>query len=223
VIRDQRGAALIVVLMALTLLLGLGGGLAMLTTTEADLAVHFGHGLEALYAAEAGLERAMLDLRLAPDWSAALDGSARSTFAVGAPSGPRPLPAGGTLDLTAATNLELCGRTSVCSEAEMDATTAERPDGVNNPRWRPYAFGPIRDLLPAGRIRSRLYVVVWVGDDPWEIDGAPLVDGQPAVSPGHGVVRLRARAYGARGARRGIEVVVARISAGVRVVSWREL
>jgi hypothetical protein len=105
----------------------------------------------------------------------------------------------------------------------MDAATAERPWGPNNPRWQLFSYGWLRNALPAGAIDSAYYTVVLVADDPSEIDADPSRDGLPP-SPGAGVVELRAQVFGPRGARRTIDVTVARTDAGSpRIVSWREM
>src|SRR5690606_30014092 len=107
-------------------------------------------------------------------------GAVRSSFVDGDP-GARTAPDGTRLDLVALTHVERCGRGSPCADGD-----AVRP-------WRLYAHGPIHALLGPGRIASRAYVVVWV-----------------AGTTGPEVLAVRARAYGPFGARRGIEVLVAR-------------
>jgi hypothetical protein len=64
-----------------------------------------------------------------------------------------------------------------------------------------------------------VYLVAWVGDDPYEDDGDPLRDG---VGRGHGRLAFRVRAYGGHGARRDIDVVVAGIPGSPRVIRWME-
>ena len=177
--------ALLVVLMATTLLMALGAGLALLTATEARIAAHFAAGFEALYAADAAIERVVADLAVTADWSAVTSGSARSSFVDGQPPGTRRLADGSEIDLAA-------------------AGTA----GAGGP-WRLYAHAPISQMLPAGRIRSRVYVVIWVAD--------------AAGATGGDVLVLRARAYGVHGARRTVEASVARGDTRPRLLSWREL
>jgi hypothetical protein len=80
------------------------------------------------------------------------------------------LPDGTQLDLNQATDLVNCGHPS-CSSAEMSVRTADRPWGPNNPIWRLYAHGPLATFGSHGAIDSRVYVVVWVSDDPLENDG----------------------------------------------------
>jgi hypothetical protein len=146
----------------------------------------------------------------------------RSPFVDGPPFGRRSLSDGATIDLEAVVNLANCQKTTACSDAEMDAQTSDRPWGANNPRWRLLSYGWLRDVLTAGVIDSAYYTIVLVGDDPSESDADPSRDGVPP-KPGAGIVELRAQGFGPRGARRTINVTVARTSAGdVRVISWRE-
>ena len=70
------------------------------------------------------------------------------------------------------------------------------------------------DMLPTDTINSRMYVIVWVADDPSENDGSAKIDGGAPVddddNPGVGVISLLAHAYGPDGVRRVVEVTVAR-------------
>jgi hypothetical protein len=75
-IAGERGTALIFALASMSLLMALGGALLTLTSTEAAIAARFRDGLQASYAAEAALGRAMLDLRSAPDWVAFVEAAA---------------------------------------------------------------------------------------------------------------------------------------------------
>ena len=104
-VRNERGVALIIALMTLMLLSGLGLGLLVITTSEGTLAVNNRDSSEALYAADAVVERVMQDLLLATDWNGLLQGTTQSPFLDGPPSGTKSLPNnGGTIDLTALTN-----------------------------------------------------------------------------------------------------------------------
>jgi type IV pilus assembly PilX-like protein len=219
--RQEDGVALIVALMAMMLMMALGLTLIMTTTTETRISANYSQGTEALYAADAAVERVMDDILTVPDWNDILRGTARSAFVDGTPSGVRTLPDGSMLDLDKATSMLDCGKTS-CSAADMDAWTDERPWGSNNPRWQLYAYGPISSMLPTDTINSNDYVVVWIADDPSETDNDPTTDGAPGVNcdqsndptctsnPGLGVLAMHAEAYGPGGAKRVIEVTVAR-------------
>jgi hypothetical protein len=77
---DEHGVALVLTLMSIVLLLTLGGALIVVTSTETTIAARFRDGLEAFYAADAGIARAVVDLRTA-DWDAARAGTSRSSFA----------------------------------------------------------------------------------------------------------------------------------------------
>ncbi len=224
----ERGVALVVALLAMALMSALGAALVLTTSSESLVASRFRDGSLALDAADAALERALGDLTTAADWNPVLDGSARSTFFDGPPSGARTTPAGVTVDLTAVVNLANCGRRTACTPADMDAATADRPWGVNNPRWQVYACGSLDRLLPAGTVKSPFYVVVLVGDDPSEDDGDPLRDGIGPANPGRGAIALQGEAFGARGLHAVIRMVVSRAGpvlahAGIRVLLWREV
>jgi len=209
-LRDETGSALVIALMATLLLTALGLSLVLTTSSETILSSNYRGGQEALYAADAGLERAMLEIPGVTNVTSLLGGTVKSSFIDGAP-GSRNLPNGKTLDLLALTNLNNCGKTSSCSTAEMNAVTTDRPWGANNPRWQLYAYGPINSLLPAGQINSPFYVVVWVADDPAETDGDPTTDdGTGSNAAARGVVVLRAESFGPFGSHKVVEATVQR-------------
>jgi hypothetical protein len=206
----DRGAALITALMAMLLLTALGLALVLSTTTEMMIAGNYRNGQEALYAAEAGIERSMQDLVAVPDWSAIPAGNMTSGFIDGPPGGPRTLPDGATLDLTEATNLATCGKISECSPVDTNAGPDDHPWGQDNPRWHLYAYGPINRLLPTGTLNSLMYVVVWVGIGQSEGGNDQTGDGKAQANPGREVMAIRAEAFGPSGSRRVVEVTVAR-------------
>ena len=213
-VRDERGVALIVALMSMMLLTALGLGLVMTTMTETMITNNYRDSGEALYAADAGVERVMQDLLTIPDWNRILQGTAQSSFVDGTPTGARTLPDGTSLDLTAATNMLNCGKTATCSEGEMDAWSVDRPYGENNPRWRLFGYAPLADLIETGTIVSPMYVVIWVADDVGETDNDPTMDGGPPVGApdnyGAGIMLMRAEAFGPQGSRTTVEVTVKR-------------
>ena len=59
----------------------------MTTTSESMIARNFRAAGEGRYAADAAIERALVDLAAAPDWNAVLAGGRPSTFVDGPPSG----------------------------------------------------------------------------------------------------------------------------------------
>jgi hypothetical protein len=205
------------VLLAMMLLMALGGGLLMVVTTEIRVAAHYRDGVEAFHAADALVERIRAELRQVSDVTAVLTGAFTSTLVDGLHGGDRMI-GGVTINLTDITHLELCDRVGPCSNAAIAAVTAERPWGANNPRWRLYAHGWL-DAATGAAAGRPVYLVAWVGDDPDEDDGDPMRDGDGA---GKGCLALRVRAYGGHGSRRDIDVVIAGIPARPRIVRWAE-
>jgi hypothetical protein len=216
--------ALIVAVMSMLLMSALGAALVLTTSSDVLIAANFRSAHEAVYAADAALERAMDDLATIPDWNAVLDGSSQSTFNDGAPGGIRTLADGSSLDLGQALNMMNCRKMTTCTPSNLTTDTALRPWGENNPVWRLFAYGPLSAMLPNHALDSPYYVVVMIADDPSENDGDPLHDGGIAMNPGSGVLALHAEALGPRGARQIVEMTVARAApgqGGMRVLSWR--
>jgi hypothetical protein len=184
-IRDERGLALIIALMATVLLTGLGMALVLLTNTETMITSNYRDAQETLYAADAGVETAMQDLLLEADWNRVLSGTERSGFFDEAAT--TTLPDGTRLDLDAA-------------RAHLQRQTDDLDLwGANDPQWQWYARGRGANLLPGGDLTSDVYVMVYVADDPSETDGDPSRDA-------NGVLSLRVEAYGRAGSRKVLEV-----------------
>ena len=215
-------------MMAMALMLAFGSALVLVAITETKISAYHANGIAALYAADAALERALVDLAQLGTWDAALSGAATSTFTDGSRGGIR-IVSGTRIDLDEATRSLRCGRPAPCSDADVAAFASDRPYGLNNPRWQLYAWGPLAQMDSGDR--SSPYVAVWVGDDPAERDGDPLRDGTDRDDPGRGVIRLISQAFGAAGVRRAIEMTIVRrpdpddaaAPAPLRVVSWREV
>jgi len=224
----HRGIALILALLITSFLAAVGLGLAVVVFMDRLASGNVRGVVALLHAADAGLELAAHDLARA-DWQAVLQGSEQATFSDGSPTGVRAVPGGGAVDLTAETNMLNCGKTTTCTAAQMDANSDERPWGVNNPRWRLYAYGAFENL-PALARPTPCYLAVWIADDGAEVDGEPEVDGE---LEGRGVLRARAVAYGPAGARHAVEAELARVCVGapaeeicqpgIRVQSWQEV
>ena len=205
-IRDERGAALIVALMATMLLTALGMAAVLVSNTEGMITANYRRSSEAIYAADAAVEMAVQDLLMVPRWNDVISGGAvgspavssmTSSFVYGSASAEFDIPAGGKITLC-------CSSSSVSGQLQSE-TNAANLWGVNNPSWRLYAWGPLASILPTQTVGSDAFVAVWVADDPSESDGNPMVDA-------NGVLTLHAEAYGAGGTRKIIEVTVARTS-----------
>lgn len=219
--RDERGSALILVLLCAVLFLALGSALAVVASTELTISAAFRESAAALAGADAAIVRVTADLAVAPDMNAVLTGAASSTFIDGPAAGARTMPDGTVVDLGVLTNIERC-EGIVCTVAQLDAVTVDRPWGANNPRWQRYASGWLRDLTPQADA-PHVYVIVWVGDDPFETDADPLTDDPDPDAPGHDAVLIRATAYAASSVRRRLEVVARRDEGVVRLTAWREI
>ncbi len=221
---NERGLAIVLAMMALLMLSTLGAGLVLTSSTEAAISGNFRAATEARYAVRALAERAMADLAGLAAWDPVLGGMVRSSFVDGSPGGTRPMAGGATIDLSAIVNTANCGQAAGCTAAQMNAVTAARPWGANNPRWQLYAWGPIGLLDGASVPVPRLYLVALAGDDGAENDGDPAVDGVAPGNAGAGRLMLRAFAFGPGGIRSGRELTVARLADGrVNVLSIKEL
>jgi hypothetical protein len=221
--RSDTGSALIAVLLAVVLIGALAAALVLGATAETAIAANFQRSSEVDYAVEAIAQAVVPELQAVRDWTAVLNGSTQSRFVDGAGHGSRTLADGSTIVLEEIVNLANCDKTSACTDAEMDAVTADRPWSVNNPRWQLYVYTPLDAVLPAGAASSPYYVVLMVGDDPAENDGDPTVDGgAPATgeadNPGFGRLMLRAEAFGPAGAHSRLDLTIGR---SVRVLTWR--
>ena len=214
----------IIALMIMLLMSALGSALVLTTSSEVLISANFRNAQEGLYAADAALEIARDNLASIPDWNPVLDGSTRSAFVDGPPSGVRTLADGSLLDLGQTVNMMNCRKATPCSSSNLTAITALRPWGANNPVWKLFAYGPLSSLLTGHGIDSRYYVIVMVADDASENDNDPLRDGDSATNPGTGVLALRGQAFGPRQTRQVVELTVTRrggAGGDVEVLSWR--
>ncbi|HUF48441.1 MAG TPA: hypothetical protein VMM93_11545 [Vicinamibacterales bacterium] len=199
VLDEDAGAALVVVLIASALAASIGLGLVTLSNTERAIAANYQAAVESRHAAEAVLERALVDVRQAADLTTLTSGSLQSTFVWG---GLTPVtPAGRQLDLFALT---------AAVQAGVDTTRW----GADSPEWRLFAYGPLARLGVAGDVPSLYYGVVWLADDPADGDGNPSVDT-------NGVVMVLAESFGPGAVR---HAVIATVEGAGRLVvrSWRD-
>lgn len=224
--RSSRGIALVSVLIAMLLLSTIGAGLVIVTSADTLIGANVGAASETFYAANAAFERTLAELRIAPDLSALLSGSAPSAFTDGTAGGVRELTDGTRVNLTQAVSLANCSRLAGCSEADMNAGGRDRPWGSRNPRWRLFSYGPFAGSMSGGAQSSwPTYVLTFLADDPLETDSDPLRDGVQTSAdsnPGAGIILIRAEAYGRRRARRTVEGSVLRRDVSARAV-WESL
>jgi hypothetical protein len=210
---SERGSVLLCALMVITLIATLGAAVTLIVSSESVVAANYHASQQGLYAADAGIERAIAELRALATWSsvpASVTSSSDFNDGQGTPKGPD----GSTLNLA-----EMTAR----RQAESDAGYANLPD---RPVWRLYAHAPLNRMAPgAGNVMP--YVVVWIADDADEIDGNAAIDTND-------VLMLHAEAFAIRGGRRAIEVTILReeaMAAGVpgvmrsdvSVIAWHEV
>jgi hypothetical protein len=219
---QDEGVALIAVLLWTTLTAALAAAIILVTTVETTVSGSHRDGIETLYAADAAMEIAIAELSAVTNWDLVLSGTLRSALSDGAPVGTRQVADGSTIDLDKLTAMVRCGK-EACSDADINAITAERPWGVNNPRWQLFLNGPLRSIVNLPDNSTRVYVLVWVGDDPPDNDGDPLRDSTAIDNPGRGRIVVTAQAYGPTGATRAIQATIVRTGANVRMVAWREV
>ncbi len=195
----DNGVALVIVMMAITLLTALGTALTLGTIAETAIAANYRDTTETFYAAEAAVEFAMQEVAAVSDWSDVIAAPGRSAFVDGPADGPRTVGAV-TLDLGDATR-------------DVNATAAGAR-GAGSRRWVLYAFGRFQDLVPSSPSRSQIYVAVWVADR------SDTSDEEPSVPD---ALSILGQAYGARGGRRTVETIVAKEGdRAIRARSWRE-
>lgn len=188
----ERGTALVITLLATMLLSALGVALVLTTIVETMITANYRSAQEALYAADAGLERSVQDLLRESNWAGILAGNVKSGFVDN--GGVTTLPDGTPANLTTLTTT---------LQAQVDSVYGTEP---NRPIWRLYAHAPISNLIPGGDIASTAYIAVWVADDPAEADGDPSRDS-------NGILFLHAEAFGEGGSRKVVEATMFKSSA----------
>ena len=178
------------------LLAALGATLTLATVTEVAIAANYREASETLYAAEAIAAFVTQEVAVTTDWSTVANVTGGSAFTDGAAAGARTVGAA-TVNLTDAT-------------AQLNTVAPAGPGG--SPPWVLHAFGRFADLVPATSGRAPIYVAAWVANHASSPD--------PAM---RGALSIVGQAYGARGSRRAVEVIVEKADAStVRRRSWRE-
>jgi len=212
---SDRGSVLLCALLVIALIATVGVALSLVVSTESVTAANYHSAQQALYAADAAIERAIADVRILSTWSA-LPAPSSATTAVDFNDGQSIArsPDGSILDLAQLT---------LKRQSESDAVYPNTPD---RPAWRLYAHAPLSRVAP-GAPNAAPYVVVWVADDADDLDGNAAVDTND-------VVMLHAEAFAARAGKRSVNVTIHRehaMDAGlpglmrtdVRVIAWHEV
>lgn len=211
----EAGSVLLCALIIVALIATLGVALSLTVSTESAVAANYLASQQALFAAEAGIERAVSEVRVLPAWTAlpaSVFVTAGSDFNDGQ-SMPRG-PDGSTLNLTQITLMR---------QAASDAVYPNAPD---RPLWHLFGHASLNGIA-ATTGGAAPYVVVWFADDPDDLDGNPAIDSND-------VVMIHAEAFGIRGGKRAIEVTIAREVAlaadlpgatrsDVHLIAWHEV
>ena len=215
-VRSELGTVLVAALMVTALLGTLGAALAFVVMTESAIAANHRAGQQGLYAADAGIERAIGELRSLTSWRTVpgAGGSSATDFNDGAIA-PRAAD-GMVLDLVRLT-----------SRRQADSNTFY-PAAPDRPLWRLFAHASLDRMISGGGSGSSPYVVVWIADDPDDLDGDPSLDSND-------IMIVRSEAFGIRGGRRAVEATILRETAldggaaggvsrsDVSVIAWREV
>ena len=215
--RSQRGSALFCALLVTTLLSMLGAALVVLVTTETLVDAHYRASQQSLYAAEAGAERTIGEIRALGSWQTIpTPGSVATSVDLNDGTIAPRVADGSTLDLA---------RLTTRRQAESDGIYPASPD---RPQWRLFAHASLDRITAGNGGPAPPYVVVWIADDPDDLDGDPARDSND-------VLLVRSQAFGIRGASRSIEVTLHRQStldgagtggamrSDVTVIAWREV
>jgi hypothetical protein len=208
----------------------MGLGLALTTCLEPLAAANYEASRSVRLAAEAGVAVAVHELAGTDNWNAVLAGLVRSATLEQSALDVE-LPDGSVADLDELTARATCGRPGACVDSDRAAFTSARPWGPNNPRWTVFGHGRLDRLVPDGEGLTPVEVVVWVADDPAEVDADPQIDSGVGPGgewrPGGCVVAVRAEAFGPRFAHWAVVATVARpapgCGPGARLVSLRGL
>ena len=166
-LQNERGHALMLALVAASLLVSMGSALANVSVSETLISAHYRDTAQLRYAADAALARALVDLEGHPDWRLAGE-ELMSGLRDGAAPG-----------------LQLVGGAAVdpVAEGALLHTTAPGP-------WRPFAWGTADDLF--GAPGPALFVIVWVsGGGAPDPDALWLVARAYAGGGGSGGVAVR--------------------------------
>jgi hypothetical protein len=212
---DCRGSVLLSVLLLMLLFAAVSIGMAAVVRMEIAVGARFVEAAEALYAADAGLNLTIAEMRTLADWTSVLSGASQSALSQGTFSGAKRLPGGGTV-------LTCCGPSSVAGRLERESAASPVAARASLP-WRPFLWSALDQVAPRSP-PGRLFLAVFVQDDEEDGDGDGARDA-------NGRVVVRSEAVHPDGLRRAVEALVARdpgdpargIAPAVRLLRWREV
>ena len=192
--RLEAGSALLPVLLLMFLFTAIALGAAAVVRIEVIVAERYRQSAEAMHAADGAIDVAVSELRNIAEWTPVLNGARRSVHSQGGFGGLRTVPGGGSISLCCAAD-SVSGR--LAAETALSASPARRLVA-----WQPFLWATFDSLVPRNP-PSRLFVVVFVGEDEEEVG----LDGNRDANE---TVLVRAEAVDPGGIRRVIEALVAR-------------
>jgi hypothetical protein len=214
---SERGTALLCALLIIALLTTLGAALVVVVTAETLVSAHHAASQQALYAAEAGAERTIGELRALPTWQTVPMPGSTSAFADLNDGSLAPeLPDGAVLDLPQLT---------VERQVDSDGFFPNTPD---RPQWRLFGHATLDRMIAEVAASAPPYLIVWVADDPDDLDGDPGRDSND-------ILMVRSEAFAGAGVRRSVQATILRQSAldgaagggvmrsDVKVIAWLEV
>lgn len=208
----------------MSLFAAIAAAIVAVVRLETLVAAHYRRAVEALCAADGGVEAAVAELRQAADWTPVVAGLVQSPLSQGAFGGSKTVPGGGAV-------LVCCGPGSASDRLIADTLRSPMPQR-RAVTWRPFLWAALDALAPRNP-PSRLFVIVWVANDEDDRDGGDAADTNDTVI-------VRSEAVAADGVRRVAEALVSRQPAvggpylpaaeneaarlaRVAVLSWREV
>lgn len=214
IVSSDRGMALLTAVMITAFVGALIAALVYVVVTESRVSANHQAAQLGAYAAAAGVERLVAELRPLSTWE--LVPSTSSVAADFNDGISAPVLADGT-------SLDLARLTT----DRQSNSNAFYPDGPNRPVWNLYAHASLARIASAAGTTASPYVIVWVADDPDESDDDPARDSNDTIL-------VRAEAFGVHGSWRAIEATIARSSvrdgtvgggatiSKVALIAWRE-
>jgi hypothetical protein len=214
---SERGTALLCALLVTALLATLGAALVVVVTAETLVSAHHAASQQALYAAEAGAERAIGELRALTSWQTVpMPGSTSALADLNDGSLAPELADGTVLDLA---------QLSVERQADSNGFFPNTPD---RPEWRLFGHVSLDQMIAEVASSAPPYLLVWVADDPDDLDGDPGRDSND-------ILMVRSEAVAGAGVRRSVQATILRRSAldgaagggvmrsDVKVIAWMEV
>ncbi|MGH9309423.1 MAG: hypothetical protein ACRD1U_08625 [Vicinamibacterales bacterium] len=190
----QAGSAVLTVILVMVLFSAVAITAAVVVRVEILVADHYKDSVAALFAADAGLDAAVAELRTLPDWTIVVSGMRQSAHAQGPFAGRKAVPGGGSV-------LVCCGTDSASARLATDTALSPLP-ARRAVQWRPFLWTAIDALAPRDPA-SRYFVVVWVANDEGDRAGGASNDTNETVL-------IRSEAIEPRGARRIVEALLGR-------------